>query len=833
MLAVRECFTTNDTGQSYKVVSLFAKKGTNIMKKKKLCEVEAENGERIIVKAKNSGVVSQVLVKVNDVVEDGSCIMEITACVHPALMGNICCDCGMVLDDNEIPKSDTVSMIHSVPDLKIAKEEAEELGKKDQKNLLNQRKLVLLVDLDQTLIHTTNDNIPPELKDVYHFQLHSGGPWYHTRLRPHTKEFLEKISRLYELHICTFGVREYAHYIAHFLDPDGKLFGQRILSRNECIDPMSKKANLNSLFPCGDNMVCIIDDRTDVWNFSPNVIQVVPYHFFRHTGDINAPQGLQKKENDDRQGIDFKSFGKGLDSPEGSDEDFDKRTYSSDSDSDKDSKDKQEIEGDSAESDKISDDSAVDVHTDDAEMRDEDGKSSAQDIFDFKLQNITIEEKENSANKKNLKRQSQDNGKQRRKATKEDSKQKDNSSDSKQKDNSSETHEDESISESDSCKEKSDGTNFDTNEKVNKCSSETDVTESGKDSNPQTENQNLEREKTKELSCEESRPDNLIDVVDDDDFLLYLEDILGKIHVTFFNEYEKCKTQQQSDVKETELPDLKKLIPLVRKDVLKGINIVFSGVVPQQVKLKDSRAYQIAVCFGANVSERLIVRAKGESEKSDKGENRCYTTHLVAANINTEKVHRARRCKSIKIVTPNWLWSCVERWELVEERLFPLTKEVEKDVQRHPPHHCYCPDFSYQPTQIEAVPGPSGRTRTPSGNLLDDVNPLLFFSPDDKNSMAVEVDMMLSDDDESNFTDDNSEDEESGPERKKHRRMERNLDSTSSSSSERQTDEDGDSKLPSKVFHQGSGLPSDDSDGGLSDEDDLSRMGADLESLLD
>ncbi|XP_068207972.1 RNA polymerase II subunit A C-terminal domain phosphatase-like isoform X2 [Palaemon carinicauda] len=798
------------------------------MKKKKLCEVEAENGERIIVKAKNSGVVSQVLVKVNDVVENGSCIMEITACVHPALMGNICCDCGMVLEDNEIPKSDTVSMIHSVPDLKIAKEEAEELGKKDQKNLLSQRKLVLLVDLDQTLIHTTNDNIPAELKDVYHFQLHSGGPWYHTRLRPHTKEFLEKISRLFELHICTFGVREYAHYIAHFLDPDGKLFGQRILSRNECIDPMSKKANLNSLFPCGDNMVCIIDDRTDVWNFSPNVIQVVPYHFFRHTGDINAPQGLQKKENDDRQGIDFKSFGKELarnnsssDSPELSDEDFDKRTYSSDSDSDKDSKDKQEIEGDSAESDKISDDSAVDVHTDDAEMKDEDGKSSAQDIFDFKLQNITIEEKENSANKKNLKRQSQDSDKEI---------QKDINEEAKEKDNSTETQEDESISESDSCKEKSDGTNVDTNDKINKCSSETEVTESDKDSNSQTENQTIEKEKGKEFSSEESKADNLIDVADDDDFLLYLEDILGKIHETFFNQFDRCKSQQ-SEGKESDLPDLKRLIPLVRKDVLKGINIVFSGVVPQQVKLKDSRAYQIAVCFGANVSERLIVRAKGETEKSDKGENR-YTTHLVAANINTEKVHRARRCKSIKIVTPNWLWSCVERWELVEERLFPLTKEGEKDVQRHPPHHCYCPDVSYQPSQIEAVPGPSGRTRTPSGNLLEDVNPLLFFSPDDKNSMAVEVDMMLSDDDESNFTEDNSEDEESGPERKKHRRMERNLDSTSSS--ERQTDdEDGDRKVSSKVFHQEGGLPSDDSDGGLSDEEDLSRMGADLESLLD
>ena len=48
--------------------------------------------------------------------------------------------------------------------------------------LIKSRKLVLLVDLDQTLIHTTNDNIPPNIRDVYHFQLYgSRSPWYHTR----------------------------------------------------------------------------------------------------------------------------------------------------------------------------------------------------------------------------------------------------------------------------------------------------------------------------------------------------------------------------------------------------------------------------------------------------------------------------------------------------------------------------------------------------------------------------------------------------------------------------------------------------------------------------
>ena len=38
-------------------------------------------------------------------------------------------------------------------------------------------------------------------------------------------------------------------------------------------------------------MVCIIDDREDVWNDAPNLIRVKPYQFFKGVGDINAPPG--------------------------------------------------------------------------------------------------------------------------------------------------------------------------------------------------------------------------------------------------------------------------------------------------------------------------------------------------------------------------------------------------------------------------------------------------------------------------------------------------------------------------------------------------------------
>lgn len=51
-----------------------------------------------------------------------------------------------------------------------------------------------------------------------------------------------------------------------------------------------------SLFPCGDLMVCIIDDREDVWNYARNLICVQPYTYFRHTGDINDPKQLIRQQ---------------------------------------------------------------------------------------------------------------------------------------------------------------------------------------------------------------------------------------------------------------------------------------------------------------------------------------------------------------------------------------------------------------------------------------------------------------------------------------------------------------------------------------------------------
>ena len=49
------------------------------------------------------------------------------------------------------------------------------------------------------------------------------------------------------------------------------------------------------MFPCGDNLVVIIDDRADVWQYSEALIQIKPYRFFKEVGDINAPNDLKEQ----------------------------------------------------------------------------------------------------------------------------------------------------------------------------------------------------------------------------------------------------------------------------------------------------------------------------------------------------------------------------------------------------------------------------------------------------------------------------------------------------------------------------------------------------------
>ena len=68
--------------------------------------------------------------------------------------------------------------------------------------------------------------------------------------------------------------------------------------------------------------------------------------------------------------------------------------------------------------------------------------------------------------------------------------------------------------------------------------------------------------------------------------------------------------------------------------------------------------------------------------------------HHWTVIILVTQVNDARRYgDKVHIVTPDWLWSCSERWERVSEELFTLTKTC--PVTRKPPAHCSSPEIAF------------------------------------------------------------------------------------------------------------------------------------------
>lgn len=394
-------------------------------------------------------------------------------------------------------------------------------------------------------------------------------------------------------------------------------------------------------------MVCIIDDREDVWNHATNLIHVKPYHFFQHTGDINAPPGLDKHEDDDKGGVDLTNIKKNL-----------VKAASSGNDT----------------SEKV-------VNGKDTEITDSKQEGSSSNEV-----NGSSQEKLDTNNKESATAETE------------------NDIDSSNKP--------EEVTSVESSKEQVEVESTKNNgEKVEIKNVEITSTEENKDDQKSKvckEKDADEQDSNKVVS--QNKEEDLIEIEDPDDYLLYLEDILKRIHRTFYERYDRMESGA--------VPDLKKVIPEVRSQVLKGTKLVFSGLVPTHIKLEQSKAYQVARSLGAEVTQDL---------EDD-------TTHLVAVRPGTAKVNAGRRKKNLKIVTPDWLWSCAECWEHVEERIFPLNSKGSKN--RHPPPHCSSPEHvsSYPVHDTPAL-----RKRTPSGRFMDTINPLMSFSSADIADMDKEV----------------------------------------------------------------------------------------------
>nr|XP_023503799.1 RNA polymerase II subunit A C-terminal domain phosphatase isoform X4 [Equus caballus] len=681
------------------------------------------------LRSERAGVVRELCAQPGQVVAPGAVLVRLEGCSHPVVMKGLCAECGQDLTQlqskngkQQVPLSTaTVSMVHSVPELMVSSEQAEQLGREDQQRLHRNRKLVLMVDLDQTLIHTTEQHCQQmSNKGIFHFQLGRGEPMLHTRLRPHCKEFLEKTAKLYELHVFTFGSRLYAHTIAGFLDPEKKLFSHRILSRDECIDPFSKTGNLRNLFPCGDSMVCIIDDREDVWKFAPNLITVKKYVYFQGIGDINAPSGpresqARRRVNHSPKGAELTEQAPSVKDPE------EGRQVSGVEQSNGLGKPSRELNGGAplrgdwplpcqeeergtrpATRTPLADGrgppaSAPQQSRTLPEKRPAQGTAGADLDFDLSSDSESSSESEGQSSSAASDGESgEKRGRKKPKATRDASKVVPQGG--------------------------LPGTGGDRPAGANHCGESTpsahpDMPEdSERDSlcglgggcadrkEAETESQNSEQSgitvgESLDQSVEEEEEEE--EDTDDDDHLVYLEEILARVHSDYYAKYDRFLSGEIQ-----EAPDIRKIVPELKSKVLADVAIIFSGLHPTNFPIEKTREHYHATALGAKILTQLVLDPNDPNR----------ATHLVAARAGTEKVRQAQECGQLHVVNPDWLWSCLERWDKVEEQLFPLRDDYgraqrEESPAAFPDRQSALPAAVFHPTPVHprAQAGPEVR----------------------------------------------------------------------------------------------------------------------------
>lgn len=523
---------------------------------------------------------------------DMPCMTVEEACGHEVQIQGMCSLCGADMTETNwaAEKRDSeramINMTHDQTGLMVSESVARKAEHDTQKRLLRQRKLSLVVDLDQTIIHACIEPTVGEwqrdpsnpnhsaVRDVRSFQLNDDGPrglalgcTYYIKLRPGLKDFLEEVAKMYELHVYTMGTRAYAFNIAKIVDPDKKLFGNRVISRDENGSITSK--SLHRLFPVSTDMVVIIDDRADVWPRNrANLIKVVPYDFFKGIGDING-SFLPKRQ--DILPAPAKPNGTAATTP-----------------ADDPTKKASPIE----ELARISQDSSLEDQAAEQE------KSLEKQLTDRPL--LHMQEQLDKEDEKTA--QEADNG---------------------------------------------------------------------------------------DAATAPIQRHNVLS--DDDEELVALQDHLTDIHTSFYDTYDRRREERKQSepthppshsnarrrssvddgVDLSMVPDVGDILDEIKSNVLSGLVIVLSGLVPLGVPVEESEIGMQAQSFGAQVLNVVSKRV----------------THLVVSTSTprTNKVQQAAKIASIKIVNQNWLTDCLSQWRRLDERPYYLPildadREVSNDT---------------------------------------------------------------------------------------------------------------------------------------------------------
>lgn len=124
--------------------------------------------------------------------------------------------------------------------------------------------------------------------------------------------------------------------------------------------------------------------------------------------------------------------------------------------------------------------------------------------------------------------------------------------------------------------------------------------------------------------------------------------ILTEVHAQFYQQHDASLKSKTSKITNVPLspsnplhnplrPDVKSILSDIKAQVLNGVQICFSSVIPLNQDPTRSEIWNLARTFGAQCQSELD----------------SYVTHLVAGKPGTEKVSKALRA-GMHVVTVDW-----------------------------------------------------------------------------------------------------------------------------------------------------------------------------------
>jgi FCP1-like phosphatase family protein len=215
------------------------------------------------------------------------------------MLSNMCAVCGKILDEEYDTKDFSSLTMTGGTVLRVSTNEALSIQQNQTAVLQQSRRLALVLDIDNTLVHATyaKGRAPAthrqheNSKDIYHLSLEETGMDGTRRhlvikKRPHLDLFLREMHSAFQMTIYTAGTKRYAEAVTRVIDPHGTYIGSRIVARSEDGVTGVHDKSLEKIFLKDSSMAVILDDREDVWRGpqSEQLLVVRPYEFF-HPGN--------------------------------------------------------------------------------------------------------------------------------------------------------------------------------------------------------------------------------------------------------------------------------------------------------------------------------------------------------------------------------------------------------------------------------------------------------------------------------------------------------------------------------------------------------------------